>query len=74
MKLDPSMRLLSYKLDCFLEEPLGLLKINDVDSVSLTEDILLHLRIPPPDLMPEVDARLKQLLHCYCYQSILLHC
>src|SRR6185369_4967163 len=57
--------LLSYKLDCFLEEPLGLLKINDIDAVSLAENVLFHFRIPPPDLMPKVDTRLKQFLHCY---------
>jgi len=65
--------LLSYELYRFLEEPLGLLKINDVNSVSLAEDKLLHLRIPTPDLMSEVDASFKQFLHRYCYQSILLH-
>src|SRR6185436_783533 len=65
-------RLLGYKLDRFLEKPLGLLKVNDVDSVALAEDILLHLRIPPPDLMPKMDASFKQLFHRYSSQSILL--
>jgi hypothetical protein len=34
-----------------------------VDPVALGEDVLAHLRIPAPGLMPEVDARFEQLLH-----------
>ncbi len=37
----------------------GLLQVNDVDTVSLGEDVLLHGGVPASGLMPEVDARLK---------------
>jgi len=40
-----------------------LLEIDDVDPVALHEDEPLHLRVPPPSLMPEVDTRLQELLH-----------
>src|SRR6185295_4680753 len=65
-------RRLSYELDCFFEEPLSFLKVNDVNSVALAEDVFFHLRIPPPDLMPEMDASFKQFFHRYCSQSFLL--
>ncbi len=41
----------------------GLLKIDDVDPVALHEDEALHLRVPPPSLVPEVDTRFQELLH-----------
>ena len=41
----------------------GLLQVNDVDAVSLGEDVLLHGGVPPPGLMPEVDARLEKGFH-----------
>ena len=40
-----------------------LLKIDDVDAVTATEDETAHLRIPAPRLMAEVDTRLQHLLH-----------
>src|SRR5262249_36950475 len=54
---------LSYKLDRFFEQPLGFLKVNDVNAVAFAEDVLLHLRIPTPDLVSKMDASLKQFLH-----------
>ena len=41
----------------------GLLQVDDVDAVSLGEDVLLHRRVPPPGLMPEVDSRLEKGFH-----------
>src|SRR5207244_1768845 len=41
----------------------GLVQVDDVDAVALHEDESLHLRIPPPRLVPEVDSRLEQVLH-----------
>ena len=40
-----------------------LLQVDDVDAVALGEDEALHLRVPAPGLVPEVDAALEQLLH-----------
>ena len=40
-----------------------LLEIDDVDAVALTEDEALHLRVPAPGLVPEVDAGLEHLTH-----------
>ena len=33
-----------------------LLQVDDVNTVSMSVNVLLHLWIPPPPLMPEVDA------------------
>src|SRR5918995_1190773 len=41
----------------------GLLQIDDVDAVALTEDETAHLRVPTARLVAEVDAGLQQLLH-----------
>jgi hypothetical protein len=41
----------------------GLVEVDDVDAGAFTEDEPLHLWIPSPGLMPEMDARLQQLLH-----------
>ncbi len=46
-----------------LEELLGLLQVDDVDAVALAEDVRLHLRVPAPRLVPEVDPRFEHLLH-----------
>src|SRR5205814_631785 len=40
-----------------------LLEVDDVDAVTLGEDVALHLRVPAPGLVTEVDAALQQLLH-----------
>ena len=40
-----------------------LLQVDDVDAVALAEDEALHLRVPAPGLVPEVDTGLQQLLH-----------
>ena len=48
------------------EEFLGLLEVNDVYAVSLTEDIFLHLRVPSSDLVSEVNSCLEKFLHGYC--------
>jgi len=34
--------------------------IDDVDEISLPEDVRLHLRIPSPDAVAEMDARVDQ--------------
>ena len=39
-----------------LIEAQGPLEIDDVDATALAEDVALHLRIPPPGLVSEVDA------------------
>src|SRR6185369_3811852 len=41
----------------------GLAQVDDVDTVALGEDVALHLRVPAPGLVPEVDTTLQQLTH-----------
>src|SRR5205807_3538924 len=41
----------------------GLAQVDDVDPVALGEDEALHLRVPPPGLVSEVDAALQELAH-----------
>src|SRR5207245_5980692 len=38
-------------------------EVDDVDPAALGEDVPAHLGVPPPGLVPEMDARLQQLLH-----------
>src|SRR5207302_8315410 len=49
-----------------------LAQIDDVDAVSLAEDVLLHLRVPALRLVAEVNTRLQQILHRDCGQTLLL--
>ena len=49
-----------------------LVQIDDVDAVALTEDESLHLRVPAPGLVAEVDAGLQQLLHRDDSHGVLL--
>jgi len=42
---------------------LGFLQINDVNAVALTENVFLHFRVAAPNLMAEVNSRLKQFFH-----------
>src|SRR5262249_25861606 len=44
----------------------GFLKVDDVNAVALTEDVLLHLRVPALGLMAEMHSGLEQLLHRQC--------
>ena len=47
--------------------------INNVDVVSLAENVLCHFRIPVSGLMPEMHARLQHLAHgdvCHCFVSL----
>ena len=44
----------------------GLLKIDDVDTVTLCVDVRSHLRVPSSCLMTKVYASLKELLHSNC--------
>src|SRR5215203_3385892 len=61
-----------YELSDLVEQLERLLQVDDVDSVTLAEDIRLHLRVPTPGLVPEVDASLQQLLHRDFYQGLSL--
>jgi hypothetical protein len=47
----------------------SLLQVDNVDTVTFAEDILLHLRIPALGLVPEVNAGFEQFLHRYCWQT-----
>ena len=40
-----------------------LLKINDMNAVTFSEDLRLHARIPLVGAMPKMDAALKQGFH-----------
>jgi len=50
-------------LQAALQHRHGLLEIDDMDAVTIHEDEWLHLGIPAPGLVPEVDACFKKLLH-----------
>src|SRR2546425_4596235 len=41
----------------------SLLQVDDVDPVAFAEDVFLHLRVPAPRLVAEVNSGLQQLLH-----------
>src|SRR5665648_658004 len=41
------------------------LEVDDVDAVAFGEDVRLHLRVPAPGLMSEVDTGFEQSLHRY---------
>src|SRR5208282_3275386 len=53
----------------FLEHLQRLLQIDNVDTIALAKDVLLHLRVPPLRLVPEVNASFEQLLHRDIRQS-----
>src|ERR1700691_3649002 len=56
-------RLFGY-VACSLTEQLeGLLQVNNVDSVALSENVFLHLRIPASSLVAKMNAGLQKLLH-----------
>src|SRR5262249_61577385 len=46
-----------------VDEVQGLLEIDDVDPIALSENEPLHLRIPAPGLVTEVNAAFQQLPH-----------
>ena len=47
----------------------GLLQVDDVDAVSLGEDIRRHLGVPSSGLMTKVYASFQELLHRYYCHS-----
>ena len=61
----------SHKLRRLFEFLDRLLQVDDVDAVALPENILLHLRVPAPGLMPEVDTRFQQFFHAEAHQFFL---
>src|SRR5215213_3875589 len=73
-------------LDGVAHEPVGgvdalqrLLQVDDVDPVALPEDEPLHLGVPAPGLVAEVDSGLEQLLHgddgrCFCHGTSFRSC
>ena len=54
---------LSHEIICVIDKSQRLLKVDDIDSVSLCEDIRSHLRVPSSCLMSEMDACFEQLFH-----------
>src|SRR6185436_14513892 len=50
----------SYRLT---EHPLSFLQIDNVNAVALAKDVFLHLWIPAPHLVTEVNTGLQQLFH-----------
>ncbi len=52
----------AYKVDSIFEISLGFLEINDVDTISSHEDIVLHARVPSFLLVAEMYASLQQVL------------
>src|SRR6185369_8775317 len=53
-----------HKLRRVFEQLQRLLQVDDVNPIALAEDVFLHLGIPALGLMPEVNTRFEQLLHC----------
>ena len=53
------------KLECFVDVSQGLLQVNDVDAVAVSEDEALHLRIPAAGLVAKVDTGIEKLAHGY---------
>ena len=49
------------------------MQVNDVDTVTGTEDILLHLRVPTAGLVAEMHTGFEKLLHRNLGHLILLH-
>jgi hypothetical protein len=47
----------------FAEHLQGFLQVNNMDSVALAENVLLHFRVPAPRLVTEVNSGLQQLFH-----------
>src|SRR5215207_175819 len=94
LRLDRLLRLLlrpdeehrAAVLDRVAHEPVGgvdpfqrLLQVDDVDPVALPEDEALHLGVPAPGLVTEVDPGLQQLLHgddgrCFCHGTSFRSC
>ena len=56
-------RKIAYKIVSFFKLLYGLLKIDDVDSVSFGENVRCHFRVPSSCLVSEVNACFKKLLH-----------
>src|SRR5215475_6707205 len=59
------------ELHCLFKHPLSFLQIDDVNAVAFPKNILLHFRVPTTNLMPEVDSRFEQFLHCDSCQTDL---
>src|SRR5579864_3385144 len=53
----------------------GLLQIDNMDTVALPKNILLHFRVPPPCLVAKMNSSLQKFLHRYfdsqCISSLL---
>src|SRR5690606_29872404 len=66
---------LAHEVVCFLKFLDRLLKVDDVDAVTLHEDVFLHLRVPAACLVTEVDTCFKKLFHCdnchFCYLRLV---
>jgi hypothetical protein len=58
------------ELKRFLENLDGLLQVDDIDAVSLAEDILLHFGIPPFGLVAKMNTRFQEFFHRYGYQRL----
>ena len=50
-------------LQSLVEQGLGLLEIDDVNSVADAKNVRRHLRVPSPGMMAEMDARFEQLTY-----------
>ena len=54
---------LAHELQRPMQHRHGLLEIDDVDAVALAEDEGLHLRVPAPGGVAEVNASFQELAH-----------
>ena len=68
------LRKLSDKVISLFQFFHGLLEIYDINTISLTIDVLCHLGVPAAGLVTKVDTGLQQLLHGYdCHFLFLLY-
>src|SRR5207247_5709119 len=58
-----------HELDRLAKHLLGFLQIDNVDAVSLAENVLLHFRVPTANLVAEMHAGLQQLFHRNRYKT-----
>src|SRR6185503_17848416 len=57
------------KRDRLAKHSLSLLQVDDVNAIALAKDVFLHLWVPAPYLVAEVNAGLQQLFHGNRYQT-----
>src|SRR5699024_1053143 len=59
------------ELECFIDVGQGLLQVNDVDAVTIGEDVTTHFWVPTTGLVTKVHTSVEELAHGYnCHVSL----